>query len=120
MKKLLNKIINTVKEFFKWVWQECKDWRTIALLAIVCLVIGVPVWLGYLLGFVFHLEWAIVVSTVVWAFWMLPGAPFFALCVSITLAIKRIYEKRLEKKKLAEKNSSEKETLRNHNDYLKN
>ncbi|MBQ8409431.1 MAG: hypothetical protein IJY39_11285 [Clostridia bacterium] len=98
MKKLFLKIKSTVVNFFKWVWRECKDWRTIALLALVCIVIGSPVWVGYLLGILFGWEWAIVAATVAWGFWMLPGAPYFALCVSVTLAIKRIYQRWRKKK----------------------
>ena len=97
MKKLWNKLKNTVINFIKWLWAECKDWRTLVLFGIVCLVVGLPVWGCYLLGFIFKWEWALWVATGMWAFWMLPGAPYFALCVSITLAIKRIFEKKQEK-----------------------
>ena len=99
MKKWIAKITNTAKDFFKWVWMECKDWRTIVLLGIVCAVLGLPVWCGYLLGLLFDWGWAYLVATVTWGIWMLPGAPFFALSVSITLAIKRLYEKRIEKRR---------------------
>ena len=99
MKKLIRKLWNKALDFFKWVWSECKDWRTLVLLGIVCLVLGLPVWGGYLVGFLFHWEWAFWVATVAWAFWMLPGAPYFALCVSITLVIKRLFERAADKKK---------------------
>ncbi len=99
MKKLYEKAKTKLIGFIKWLWRECKDWHTLALLAVVCAVLGLPVWLGYLLGFIFGWEWAFVVATAMWAFWMLPGAPFFALSVSITLAIKRVYEKRQRKKR---------------------
>lgn len=102
MKKLIAKAKKKLIEFFKWLWAECKDWRTLALLGVVCLVLSLPIWLGYLLGFLFHLEWAFWVSTVLWGFWMLPGAPFFAVAVSVTLAIKKIYEKKQEKKQAQE------------------
>lgn len=98
MKKLINKIWNKTKNFLLWVWHECKDWKTLVLLGIVCLVIGLPVWCGYLLFLVFHWSWAFWVASICWAFWMLPGAPFFALCVSITLIIKKIYEKTVAKR----------------------
>lgn len=98
MKKLWNKSKTTVLHFVKWLWAECKDWHTLALLGVVCLVLSFPVWLGYLLGFIFHWEWAFWMSTVIWGFWMLPGAPFFALAVSITLGIKRLWERKQEKK----------------------
>ena len=98
MKKLFAKIKTTVVDFLRWVWSECKDWHTLVLLAIVCLTLSLPIWLGYALGFIFGWEWAFWISTVIWGFWMLPGAPFFALSVSITLGIKRIFEKRNERK----------------------
>ena len=93
MKKLIRKIWNKAKDFLLWVWHECKDWKTLVLLGIVCLVVGLPVWGGYLLFLIFHWKWVFWVASICWAFWMLPGAPFFALCVSITLIIKKIYEK---------------------------
>lgn len=99
MKKLYLKLRKMAIDFLKWVWSECKDWRTLILLGVVCLVIGLPVWGGYLLALIFHWNWAFWMASVCWAFWMLPGAPFFALCVSITLAIKKIYEKKMGKLK---------------------
>lgn len=99
MKKLFVKIKDKILSFIKWLWAECKDWHTLVLLAVVCLVIGLPVWGGYLVGLVFRWEWAFWVATVTWGFWMLPGAPFFTVSVTVTLAIKRIYEKRQEKKR---------------------
>lgn len=83
-------------EFLKWVWKEVKDWRTLVLLAVVCLVVSLPVWGCYLLGYIFKWEWAFWVATAMWGFWMLPGAPFWALSISITLAIKKIYQKKKE------------------------
>ena len=93
MKKLFKRMTGSIKNFVVWVLKECKDWKTLILLGVVCLLLGFPVWAGYLLGFLFALEWAIITATIAWAFWMLPGAPFFALAVTITLAIKKIYEK---------------------------
>lgn len=93
MKKLVKKIIHTVLSFFKWVWTECKDWRTLVLLGIICLILSAPIWIFGILYFTFHWQWALVAGLAVWGFWMLPGAPFFALAVSITLAIKKIFQK---------------------------
>lgn len=98
MKKLFTKAKQKLIEFFKWVWSECKSWHTLVLLGVVCLVLSLPIWLGYLIGFIFDSSWAFWFSTVMWAFWMLPGAPFFAVAVSITLAIKKIHEARQAKK----------------------
>ena len=103
MKKLFGFIKKKVIEFFSWIWQECKDWRTFVLLVIVCIVVGLPVWGGYLLWFITEWAWTLAVATALLAFWWLPGAPYFAVCVAITLAIKRFFEKRQEKKAAAEK-----------------
>ena len=97
MKKLIKKIKDKVSEFFRWVWKECKDWHTIAILGFVSMVLSTPIWLCYLLGFIFDWSWAFWVATGVWGFWMLPGAPFFAVAVSITLGIRRLFEKKSKK-----------------------
>ena len=99
MKKLYLKIKNKVVDFFKWVWKECRDWRTILLLGVVCLVLSAPIWVLYLLSILFHWQWAFIAATVIWAFWMLPGAPFFAIAVSITLGIRKLVESRRKKRK---------------------
>lgn len=98
MKKLFVKLKNLIIHFLKWVWMECKDWRTLVLLGIVCLVLSLPIWAGYIVGFVFHLEWAIVAASAMWAFWLFPGAPFFTVAITITLALKRLFDKKQEKK----------------------
>lgn len=117
MKKLFDKIKIKVINFFKWVWSECKDWHTLVLLAVVCLVLGLPVWLGVLLGFLFSWEWAFWVAGIFWGFWMLPGAPFFALSVSVTLGIKKIFEKATERKaKKQENNEADAQPVENDTD----
>ncbi len=92
MKKLFNKVLKIFMDFFRWVWKECRDWRTLVLLAVVCIIIGLPVWGGYLIFFLTHWKWALIMATACLAFWWIPGVPFFALSVSITLAIKKIWE----------------------------
>ncbi len=111
MREFIKKIINKVLDFLKWVWQECKDWRTLVLLGVVCLVLSLPIWVFYALGFIFDWAWAFWVATGIWGFWMLPGAPFFAVAVSITLAIKKIFERAKEKRsrKNKGKNSEQKD-----------
>ena len=109
MKKLWNKLWNKAIDFLKWVWSECKDWHTLVLLGIVSLVLSFPIWMFYALGFIFGWNWAHVVATVIWGFWMLPGAPFFAVAVSITLAIKKIFQK-VKKKKSSEENQQSPES----------
>ncbi len=98
MKKLLTKVKEGILNFLKWLWMECKDWHTLVLFVVVCLTLSFPIWLGYILGFIFKWKWAFWVSSLIWGIWMLPGAPFFALSISITLGLKRLYEKKLYKR----------------------
>lgn len=93
MKRLFNWLKNKIINFLRWIWQECKDWRTIVLLVFVILVVYSPVWVGYLLFWIFRWKWAIVFATASLAFWAGPFSPFFVLCVSITLGIKRFFSK---------------------------
>ncbi len=99
MKRLFNKIIDIFKNFFLWVWKECRDWRTFVLLAVVCIVIGIPVWGGYLLFILFKWKWAVIMATACLAFWWIPGVPFFAISVSVTLAIKKLAATVFKRKK---------------------
>ena len=102
MKRIFEKIRKKVVDFLSWVWRECKDWRTLVLLGIVCVVVGSPVWVCYLLGFLFGWQWAFVVGSAMLAFWWLPGAPYFAVCVAVTLGLKRVFQK-IKKKKERER-----------------
>ena len=63
--------------------------------------------MGYILWFIFDWGWAFWVSTGLWAFWWLPGAPFFAVAVAITLAIKKISETRQAKKAKKQQDEAE-------------
>jgi len=98
MKRFFNWAKNKIVNFIKWLWRECKDWRTFVLLVIVCIVVGAPVWISGLLGILFNWAWAWAVFAALLAFWWLPGVPYFALCVAVTLAIKRFFEKKTAKK----------------------
>lgn len=106
MKKLFKWMIDTVIKFFKWVWRECRNWQTVLLLGIVCLVVGSPVWVCGLLWVVFGWAWAGVVCAALLAFWWLPGMPYFGVCVSITIIIKRVYQKYRYKHPVEKNNSA--------------
>ena len=97
MKRFFNWAKNKIVNFIKWLWRECKDWRTFVLLVIVCIVVGAPVWISGLLGILFNWAWAWAVFAALLAVWWLPGVPYFALCVAVTLAIKRFFEKKAAK-----------------------
>ena len=84
--------------FFRWLWGECRDWRTVALLIAVCAVVYAPVWVGYLLHLIFGWHWAGGMATAVLAFWAGPFTPFFPICIGLTLSIKKWWETRKAKK----------------------
>ena len=89
-KKLFEKLKNKFINFCKWVWSECKDWHTLALFAIVVVLMYAPVWLGYILYFVFKSKWAMGVASAYLLFW---AGPYFPLCIAITLSLKKLIEK---------------------------
>ena len=107
MKKLINWAWTKAVNFVKWVWRECRNWQTLILLALVCIVVGAPVWVCGLLWLLFGWTWAGVVCAALLAFWWLPGMPYFAVCVSITLVIKRLFGK-YKRKQSKENNESAK------------
>lgn len=93
LKKLFEKLKNKFINFCKWVWSECKDWRTLLLFGIVVVLMYTPVWLGYILYFVFKSKWAMGIASTYLVFWAGPFTPYFPLCVAITFGIKKIIEK---------------------------
>lgn len=88
MKNLKEKI----KNFIKWVIDECKDWKTIIILLMVMIVVYFPTWGGFLFYYIFKWKWCFAVATGYFAFWMGPFTPFFPLCIAIALGIKRRIE----------------------------
>lgn len=52
-----------------------------------------PVWLGYILYFVFKSKWAMGVASAYLVFWAGPFTPYFPLCIAITLSLKKLIEK---------------------------
>ena len=90
--KIMEKESNNKKEHkvLEWLKRECKDWRTFAIFIIVLVIMYSPVWLGYLLYYIFNLKWCMVMATVVLTFWAGPLTPFFPLAIAVTLFIKKI------------------------------
>lgn len=94
---MFRKLWEKVKAFFRWILDECRDWRTVVLLIAVVAAVYSPVWVGYLLKLIFGWRWAAVMATAVLVFWAGPFTPFFPVCVALTLAIKKWWEKRKKK-----------------------
>ncbi len=93
LQKFFRLIWEKCKRFCLFIWEECKDIKTLFLLFAVILVVYTPVWLGYLLFFLFRWDWVLVVATACLAFWAGPFTPFFPLCIAITLGIKKIWKR---------------------------
>lgn len=98
IRALLRWVKGKLKGFFRWIWQECRDWRTVVLLIAVSAVVYLPVWGGYLLHLLFGWHWALVMATAVLVFWAGPFTPFFPICIALTLTIKKWHETRKQKK----------------------
>ena len=93
IRKRLRRIRRKLIRFFMWIMRECQNWQTIVLLLLVATVIQLPTWGGYLLFLLFGWKWAFAVATVAAIFWAGPFSPFWVICVSVTLAIKRSFTK---------------------------
>ncbi len=96
MEKIKDFFIEIKKKFIKfckWVWKECKDWRTVVIFVIVVVVMYSPVWGGYLCHAAFGWKWCSVMATAYLAFWAGPFTPFFPMCIAITLGIRRLIDK---------------------------
>ena len=92
-KKWLTRLKRKLIRFIMWIIRECKNWQTILLLLVVAAIIQVPTWGGFLLYFIFGFEWALAVGTIAAIFWAGPFSPFWIVCVTVTLAIKKLIEK---------------------------
>ena len=95
MEKLKVRIIR----FFKWIKEECKDWKTFVILIIVMLVVYSPTWVGFLIFALLGWKWCLAMATASLVFWAGPFTPFFPLCIAIALLIKRISERTKKRSK---------------------
>ena len=92
-KKWLNRLKRKLIRFIMWIIRECKNWQTILILLVVATIIQIPTWGGFLLYFIFGFEWALAVGTIAAILWAGPFSPFWIVCVTVTLAIKKLIEK---------------------------
>lgn len=86
-------------KILNWLKEECKDWRTFFIFILVLIIMYTPVWLGYLLYYIFNFKWCMVMATVVLTFWAGPFTPFFPIAIAITLFIKKIMRIKKNKQK---------------------
>ena len=105
---------NKFKRFWKWVWYliafpfvwlfyNIRDWRTAIIFVIVFLIVSSEVWIPYLIGVIFWANEPLKISmfsigSACWLFWLGPGTPFLVICISLTIAIKGLFNKIKEKR----------------------
>lgn len=97
-RELKRKANKMCRDFVKWIWEQCKDWKTVALLGVVSLVMYSPALAGWAAGAILGWDWAWISATAYAAFWIGPFSPFFGIAVAITLFIKRTVQLIFKKK----------------------
>ena len=90
IRKFFRKIWEKIRKFCLWVWGECKDVRTLIILAIVIVLAYSPVWLCLLLYKINGWGWCLAVAGAYGAFWAGPFTPFFPLCIATAIGIKEL------------------------------
>lgn len=87
MKRFISKQWIKLKNLFKYIWKELKDWNTLLLFGIVCAVFYFPVYGFIIFGFVFQNSWWYRIATAV--FWAYVGpVPYWPICITTTLILK--------------------------------
>ena len=97
-KRLLKWLWYFISFPFVWIFYNIRDWRTALIFIIVFLVVSSEVWLPYLLGIIFYSNETFritmfSVASACWLFWLGPGTPFLVIVISLTIAIKTLFNK---------------------------
>lgn len=105
-------------KFFKWLktklvalfkatWKQLKDRTNLIIYIIVNIVVSSEVWVPYLLAIITGNKWWWGIGSACWAFWIGPFTPFTAICIGLTVAIRKVYDKikssRKKRKELKDK-----------------
>ncbi len=97
----MGKILTKIKNFFKWIWEQVKDWHNFVILLIVAssLFLLCVFLVGLGLFFTDRKIHFITAFSLVLAFWAGPFTPFWPLCIAITLFIRKIIDSIIKPKK---------------------
>lgn len=82
-----------IKKFFKWIFKNIKDKRTRRIFYIVYLIMTSPIWFCYIIGIINKSVLLIGIASSVLAFWSMPFTPLLAICLALTLTIKKLIYK---------------------------
>ncbi len=94
---MLKKIINKLLKLIKWIWTECRDYRTLIIFIIVWLIVMSPMFVGYILYFITNNKWHLTYANGWILFWAGPLTPAIPLCLTITFSIKKLINKKKRK-----------------------
>ena len=101
MKKFFKKIGSGIKK----ILLQLKDKTNIVIFILTFLIVSSEVWVMYLLYFITGNAWFLGIGTACWGFWLAPFTPFLPLCIAITIAVRKIYDKiRKRKQEKVDKN----------------
>lgn len=88
---------------FKWTWKQLKDKTNLVIYIIVNIVVSSEVWVPYLLALITGNKWWRGIGSACWAFWIGPFTPFTAICIGITVGVRKVYDKLKERRKKRKK-----------------
>lgn len=93
-----------------WRWLR-RDWKLFLYFGIWAAIVSCEVWVPYLLGFIAwgteKSKYWFSIGSAMWAWWALPGTPFIAICLALTIATEAVVKavkKRLKARREAKKN----------------
>lgn len=95
---MLRKLWGRLKAFFVWLFKQLRDKTNIVIFFSVFLVLSCEVWIPYLIAIITGIEWWWAVGSACLAFWLAPFTPFVPLCLALTAAVRKIYDKIKNKK----------------------
>ena len=84
---------------FKWTWKQLKDKTNLIIYIIVNIVVSSEIWVPYLLAVITGNKWWFGIGSACWAFWIGPFTPFTAICIGITVGVRKVYDKLKERRK---------------------
>lgn len=99
----IKKIGKKTIDLFKWIWKECKDWRTLVIFCIVWCFVMSPMIVGYILYLITKNAWHLTYANAWILFWAGPFTPAIPLCIALTLGIKNIFHKSKNNKNVSQK-----------------
>lgn len=84
---------------FKWTWNQLKDKTNLIIYIIVNIFVSSEVWVPYLLAVITGNKWWWGIGSACWAFWIGPFTPFTAICIGITVGVRKVYDKLKKRRK---------------------